>query len=193
MTEMLKRQELKDRGWTDTLINRFLPTPDATKPNPRYRSAAPMKLYSSGRVASIEAGPLFRKAKEKSEQRKKAAEIATATKQARMQEYVNELVVDLPRIERDDLILLARSAPFVVANPAAAQVPVEQLCVNYLRHCKTEYEAQLDAIRGMTGSREAYFELKGKILQAIAAEYDWLAGECNRQLQNLLQTMAEIM
>ena len=47
--------ELKSRGWTLTAIARFLPTWDDTRHNPKYRSAAPMRLYSFTRVESIEA------------------------------------------------------------------------------------------------------------------------------------------
>ena len=40
-----RSSELKQRGWTDGLIKKFLPKPDETKTNPVIKSAAPMKLY----------------------------------------------------------------------------------------------------------------------------------------------------
>ena len=47
--------ELRGRGWTDLAIKKFLPEPDDTRPNPRYRWAgAPMKFYPISRVAAIE-------------------------------------------------------------------------------------------------------------------------------------------
>lgn len=51
--------ELKARGWTRTLIERFLPEADATRPNPMFRSAAPMRLYCQQRVVAIEATEEF--------------------------------------------------------------------------------------------------------------------------------------
>lgn len=45
-----RNSELKQRGWTDGLIKKFLPKPDETKTNPIVKSAAPMKLYKIKRV-----------------------------------------------------------------------------------------------------------------------------------------------
>jgi hypothetical protein len=43
--EYLVKSKLLERGWTNSLINKFLPEPDEIKKNPHYRKAAPMKLY----------------------------------------------------------------------------------------------------------------------------------------------------
>lgn len=48
--EYLSTLKLKERGWTDGMIRRFLGEPDATRPNPHYKCAAPMKLYELKRV-----------------------------------------------------------------------------------------------------------------------------------------------
>ena len=40
-----RSSELKQRGWTEGLIRKFLPKPDETKTNPIVKSAAPMKLF----------------------------------------------------------------------------------------------------------------------------------------------------
>jgi hypothetical protein len=43
------------RGWTGSLIKRFLGEPDKTAPNPHYRcTGAPMRLYLLSRVAAVE-------------------------------------------------------------------------------------------------------------------------------------------
>src|SRR5713226_452392 len=49
---LLSSTQLKERGWT--LVKKFLGSPDATKPNPYSRSAAPMQLYSLARVEVCE-------------------------------------------------------------------------------------------------------------------------------------------
>ena len=53
-----RSSELKQRGWTDGLIKKFLPKPDETKTNPIVKSAAPMKLYKIKRVERIEKSAL---------------------------------------------------------------------------------------------------------------------------------------
>jgi hypothetical protein len=80
-------QDIKDRGWTNTLITRFLPVPDEMRPNPHYRSAAPMKLYSLDRVISVEGSAGFRPFADKVAARKLAKEQAHATQmeQARIE------------------------------------------------------------------------------------------------------------
>ena len=42
--KMLTLTDLKARGWTDALVKQFLGEPDATRPNPHYRKAAPNAL-----------------------------------------------------------------------------------------------------------------------------------------------------
>lgn len=57
--------QLVGRGWTRTLIAMFLPIPDQTAPNPKYRHAgSPMKLYSLKRVEKKEKSVRFKRAKE---------------------------------------------------------------------------------------------------------------------------------
>ncbi len=56
------KQRLKERGWTDSLINRFLPYPDAEEPNPVHKGGAPMKLYLISRVREVEYSPEFTEA-----------------------------------------------------------------------------------------------------------------------------------
>ena len=48
---------LRHRGWTPKVIETFLPHPAREKLNPRYSSAAPMRLYARARVAALERCP----------------------------------------------------------------------------------------------------------------------------------------
>src|SRR5690348_14163233 len=45
---------LTRRGWTRVAIRRFLGEPDRTAPNPFYRQATPMRLYSLTRAVAAE-------------------------------------------------------------------------------------------------------------------------------------------
>jgi hypothetical protein len=48
---------LRERGWTDGMIREYLGEPDDTRANPRYSSAAPMKLYLAERADAAESSP----------------------------------------------------------------------------------------------------------------------------------------
>jgi len=50
---LFSRSELKARGWTRTLIGKFLPLPDDYRP--LFPSRSPMALWLRSRVESIEA------------------------------------------------------------------------------------------------------------------------------------------
>jgi hypothetical protein len=51
--------DLRERGWTLTLIVRLLGEPDDLRRNPYYKKAPPMRLYAADRV---EAEPLVSRA-----------------------------------------------------------------------------------------------------------------------------------
>jgi len=53
----LTLSDLRGRGWTDAMVREYLGEPDATRPNPIYRSAAPVRLYLAERADAAEAGP----------------------------------------------------------------------------------------------------------------------------------------
>ena len=183
---LLTTSELKDRGWTKTLIRRFLPTADATEPNPKYPNAGhPMKLYQLKRVEAAEATDEFRAASILSMKRKESAQKGVLTKEAKMQDYVDNLIVEVPHLEKEELIGKARKNFLSLDVPDSDSMTTERICVNYLRHCLTSYENVLDSIAGKTGCQDAYFEIKEMVLQEIAATYDWLNQECDRQLDKL--------
>jgi hypothetical protein len=56
-----KTELIQERGWTRTLIERFLPRPDATRENPHHPRGACMKLYDMNRVERVEELTSFRK------------------------------------------------------------------------------------------------------------------------------------
>jgi hypothetical protein len=187
--EFLTTPELKKRDWTDTLIRKFLTTPDETRPNPKYQTTgSPMKLYRRDRVEQIEGSTEFRREIEKTRVRKVSAKKGVTTKQAKMDTFLSELVIDIPFYEKEQLLILARRNFRSLGQPDSVEISDERMCVNYLRHCESEYEAQLTQIAGKIGSPDAYFEIKEKVLDAIAFKYDWLAEECTRQLQVMRQT-----
>ncbi len=73
---------LRERGWTDAMIRDYLGDPDATRPNPRYWSAAPMKLYLADRAEAAEATPEWAARKALGDKRRAAGEAVFARKRA---------------------------------------------------------------------------------------------------------------
>jgi hypothetical protein len=189
--EYLITRDLRAMGWTDGRIRSFLPEPDATRANPYYQSAAPVKLYSARRVRRIEATKTFRVAREKAEGRKAGAAKAVATKREWMDRHVEEIEIAVPVLPRDELIRracanynsLARSERTdSYASPSSDPEFLARICVNYLRHCLTDYERELALIRGLVATAEGYTRIKERVLDAIAERYDWLADECDEQI-----------
>jgi len=71
---LLTKSELKERGWTDGAIKKYLGEPDKTSPNPYSKKASELKLFSRDRVEEIENSKewqdWYRKITEKRERRK---------------------------------------------------------------------------------------------------------------------------
>lgn len=170
--------QLRSRGWTDTLIQHHLAVHDETRPNPKYPNAGNrMKLYRLTRVEEAEASDAFQKALLRSNARKAAARKGVATKSEKMQDYLDNLTIAIDSIEKDTLIGLAKE------NSRSKLLPVEQDCVNYLRHVASKYEDELQNLYGKVGANDAYFDIKEMVLNAIAEKYDWLSDECDRQIE----------
>lgn len=73
--EMVYKITVKLRfGWTESLINRFMPEPDRYVDNPHYRCAPMACLYSVKRIKRIEKTKKFRSAMEIVQKRRERAE-----------------------------------------------------------------------------------------------------------------------
>jgi hypothetical protein len=71
-------------------------------------------------------------------------------------------------------------------NPSA--VALDRLCVNHLRHERTNYDRELDRFLGKLDNAtqaKCHAALKGFVLDKIAAAYPWLEKECLRQKAEL--------
>jgi hypothetical protein len=62
---MLPVSHIKQRGWTDALITRFVGNPDHLVTNPAWQGGPKIRLYYRSRVAAAEALPEFIEAKAK--------------------------------------------------------------------------------------------------------------------------------
>ena len=187
------------------MINCLLPAP-ILKKNPRYRSAAPMKLWPEDLIASIEASPAFAAEVEKAAPRRRAARKAADTKIRATRQEAQELLksVTIRRLPYHKLKTLAirvrqewyndlstyRGAEYRTAADADEQT-VHRWMVNYARHNLTEYDNKLEDFRGRAGTYLAHEDIKGAILDMIAAAYPMLADECKRQQELTIITDKE--
>lgn len=150
-----------------------------------------MKLYRQDRVERIEASVQFLEAKQKADARKQSSRKAVVTKWEKMQDYLDELTIEVPQMEKAVLIKAAQENFYSLGLPDGATPSIERMCVNFLRHCGTKYESELAKIAGKTGAKDAYYCIKQQVLDAIEIQYDWLAEECRRQTEQLTKQQHE--
>jgi len=183
--------ELKKRnGWSKKVITHFLPTPCLTKNNPRYRNAAPSHLYLIEKVERIESTSEWQQQALLTNNRKKTASLATSTKRANLLMYVENLTIQVPLLQVDELTKKAcdhynahkvgrsyergEQYDWPAATPESDTEFLKRITTNYLRHQLTRYENELEQIAGKAGVGEAYEKLKSKVNQAIVYQYPHL-------------------
>lgn len=172
------RQTLLGRGWTDSLIRKFLVREDATRTNPRYKCASPMKLYEIRRVLSAESDEDFRLELEKSRKRSEKASARMDAKREELLEYAASVKIKLPDIPYaavlENAILSYNEFHYDdgrFADKGSDKEFLKRICINYLRHECTVYEEELDKIFGKVGVREAHDLLQNRINEEIRAKY----------------------
>ncbi len=82
---------LKQRGWTESMIKKFLGDADAEKDNPMYKSASPMKLYAMARVLDAESEESFIAQKLKAESRSKTMKNVADLKKQELLEQIDHM------------------------------------------------------------------------------------------------------
>jgi len=190
-------QDLKERGWTDSIIRDYLGAPDLTKPNTTYKSAAPMRLYDLARAEAVEATNDWTDLMEKTARRKASGLKAAATKHAHMSARLAAMVITVPSMPLSDVIVEAcdsynwhqnqklrerRYYDYDDASPSSDPAFLLRITVNFLRHEMSQYDVELAHTYGKVGVRMAYAQINRKVYDAIAAAYPDLADECVRQV-----------
>jgi len=187
--KLIAMSTVKGRGWTNGLIKKFYPICYKTVPNPKYKRASPMKLYCLARIKKIEKSVKFIKEMELTKKRKESSKKSIQTKIENLRKYLDLLQVDnIPVVKKNELIKLScenynnfreRLDP---ANSKSDWSFLQRICVNYLRHCMSEYEELLYEMSGKTGFQEGYDVVNKKIFEKISDAYPWLKEECEKQL-----------
>ena len=189
MTYITPSKLKSERDWTTGAIKKFLGDPDSTKPNPIFKSAAPMQLYNMNRVINIENNPDFKLWQDKYLERKlnlkSAAKKSVKTKTENTIQQTKEIKIKFPHFNsRKELIEMAsdhyenlwqqRGDYDRTVSPTAPHNFIKRITLNYLRHSCTNYDQLVSGIHGCTGIHEAISQLHNRIKQAAINEHPWL-------------------
>ena len=183
---------LKERGWSDDLIEQLLPPPIVCR-NPYYRKLN-MYLWKEYDVLKAERQPEFTAHLKRRSVHQKRAQAAVRTKYKKMEERLSR-AIEMIKVEEADYLQVVDDA--VAAKQewydmtgqydrtvrGADQKTIERWTVNYIRHNLTTYDSFLYSAKGKTGISFAYPLYRKAVLEKIAEVYPWLYGECVRQME----------
>ncbi len=195
--KIVSLKDLKERGWTEALIKQFLGEPDVLKPNPYYRKAAPMQLYSPARIEQAESQEAWQQAKARASVRSQASKMMAARKATELVERAEQMRITVQRLPREtvmeEAIASYNAFHWEIAwrhgdiwEPATEQSDpafLERITVNYIRHHLTSYDTHLEQVAGQSGVRQAGKLIRRRMYDEIARAYPGYAGECQRQMQ----------
>lgn len=180
-------QLVKNRGWTKTLIKKFLGNPCATCPNPYYHGSAPMKLYRKGNVLDVEQLNSFVEAK---------AEAAQHSALARQRFFkriedcvcaINKIHIQSFDISIGSLIRKAKIAATAQENSNAEIFKIknseEIMAISLLFDLASPSMYAIDGSFGMPGVRAMREAMRVRILQSIKQNFPEL-GELCQQIEN---------
>jgi hypothetical protein len=184
---------LRERGWTDAMIREYLGEPDGTRPNPRYSSAAPMKLYLAVRAEAAEASPEWAERKALGGRRRAAGTAAANRRRAETEALARQLAADLLA----SLVFPADPQQAAIeaynewhsdgctcpgwhelgfcdkrADPSDPPEFLRRVTVNYARHSLTGYDRAYNRLAGLVGRQDAHEFLRAEVNAVIEAKLD---------------------
>lgn len=191
--EFLGLSELKERGWSATMIENLLGEPDKRVKNPRYRKASPMRFYSTSRVDSVESSAPFADRKKKAAKRSAAGTASANDRIQALLEAIESMAITLEYVRETDLMKMAwqkweeRNARGVAERRDPRREGLDRfekrVAVNFVRHNLTTYDTALDETAARVGATAARERIRQKIYKAIENAYPTLHDECVRQMK----------
>jgi hypothetical protein len=198
-SNLVTQSTLKERGWTTKAIETFLGDPDKVAPNPRYKKAAPMRLWERTRVEAAEQSQPYIEWQAKTAQRRqKQSETMTKVMEVKRQETIDWVATEIqPQIDRalsqvTDGETLKHLEQEAVDSwyqlqldrhkgygdyPQKPNLDSLDLATrirwveNYTRHQLTDYESLINQTYGEVGRQQAYDEMKRLVSDAVDAMY----------------------
>lgn len=190
--KLITQSTVLSMGFTKSMIDKLLPAP-TLKQNPRYKSAAPMKLWKEADVLAVMETAAFQEAAAKAAQRKQAAAKAVDTKRKNAEVLADDLIasihvqrIELPELEK--LALASQQRWYDFRGRGEIEFPdretVDRWMVNYIRHELCDYDDSLYTLfrpGKMADKDKLYPKVKHETLAKIAQVYPELADECEAQ------------
>lgn len=200
----LSKTAIKDRGWTEGAIKKFLGEPDKLAKNKRS-SRTKVHLYLEDRVVSMESTDEWKEWFNSSLKRRNALRDTNAKKRQKTVEKAEEVLSSIglskkARGKSYGKLKLYAAKNYVEFNNMKREhrgdfefLTVDEVLdyddtfqqrnvVNWLRHNGTTYDSQLEKYFNQVGAAKAKDLVRERIYSLISMEYPWLAGECERQL-----------
>lgn len=192
--KLITQSTVLSMGFTKSMIDKLLPEP-TLRDNPRYRCAAPMKLWKEADVLAAMDTDAFLEAAAKAERRKAAASKGIDTKRKNAEVLAEELIAAI-RVQRIELLELerltldAQQRWYDFRGRGEIELPdretVNRWMVNYIRHDLCEYDDSLYSLfrpGKMADKDKLYPKVKRETLAKIAQVYPELAEECKKQAE----------
>lgn len=185
--EHYSKSEVLKLGFFEKLISELLPEP-ILKPNPKFKSAAPMKLWLISDVEDAMKTTQFVEYQEKAKKRREGAKKAVATKAAKLHvevtnkiEQISVKQISLKELKNNTLSEKAswyeyqnmlRGDYYDERDPYSADdSTIRRWEVNYIRHNLTEYDDSLYEMSGKVGCHKEYLRYKEAVLLKIGEAY----------------------
>lgn len=188
----LCKSQVKKLGFSEKMIKELLPEPEE-RPNPHYRKAAPMKVWTTEVIQTVMRTSEYEEAHQAYAVRSAAARKPYERKCEETQELLQELVegirvkvIPLDELEKRAVRHRQRwydaNRPYEDFNAEeAGDRTRNRWMVNCIRHELTSYEVMLRRMQGRSGSEGAYCRIFAAVLDAIADAYPTFREECERQ------------
>ena len=189
--DYFKKTQLKDRGWTESLIKCLLGEPDKILKNRTYGGSAMLKYYQKERVLTAEQTQTYKDYQIRTcSMRKKISETQLRAHEERRKKlfnFIDQLDISIPVMEWDILVEQAcdhyndywsNKAHFCFEKHADCDSDpafIQRIVMNMIRHQNEHYEPIIEQMFGMTGKQEGYELLRSRI--------EWLAREKYHELQ----------
>lgn len=192
------KSALKERGWTNGAIEKFLGKCDATKDNPHSKRQPLMKLWLKSKVEEAEQSEAFQEWQNKTVATRKAASDRMTEKMdlarketikkfsAQIRQAVKRALSEIKSIEELEEDALRHWAankedrqrsreewkPVIAPSREEIDGETRQRWVeNYVRHQLTDYERLLNDLFGEIGRDAAYKAMKSAVSQEVEQFY----------------------
>lgn len=175
MDRFFTKTQLKERGWTESMMKRMELQADKTGRNPCFKNAPLMLLYSKEKIENIESSEKFKELLDRSLNRRNGAKKAIETKTKKLLDYADSVDIQIRYLSDVTLTKMAIKSyndwNFRKGKEKVTiysdEVFLERIKNNYIRHELTNYDEILSEIKGKVGKNNAYYIIRNKVEERI--------------------------